>query len=320
MTLRPIPALITALSLLAAPPLTAGEQTDSAAVAPRRIIVWHDVTGAAIGAGLTVGITEALKHGVTEWRPDRSDNRSFPSRHASWAYAGAAILSVELSDRFAYTPLLAQTAANAVGMQRVISRRHHPSDVLAGAAVGMLSVRAGYWLSDLIFNTSRRQIFNFSDERHTSLYASTVAIIPLKSKNGDFAFGTGIESVLGINTPLSERFDLGAAVGLRSSPVYSRHQFIDPLSSLALRATADYCIIESRRWSVGVGASASMLHNFHHDTLGISRFGAAADFSADAIHRLTDRISTGLTAAIEGAAIKGFRPAIRLALNTRVTL
>lgn len=320
MTLRPIPALITALSLLAAPQMKAGEQTDSAAVAPRRVIVWHDVTGAAFGAGLTVSITEALKHGVTEWRPDRSDNRSFPSRHASWAYAGAAILSVELSDRFAYTPLLAQTAANAVGMQRVISRRHYPSDVLAGAAVGLLSVRAGYWLSDLIFNTSRRQTINFSAERRSSLYTSTVAIIPLKSKNGDFAFGTGIESVLGINTPLSERFDLGAAVGLRSSPVYSRHQFIDPLSSLCLRASAGYTIIDSRRWAIEAGAAAALLHNFHHTTLGVNRFGVAADLSADAIHRLTNRISTGLTAAIEGAAIKGFRPAIRLALNTRVTL
>lgn len=320
MTLRPIPALITALSLLAAPQMKAGEQADSAAVAPRRVNIWHDVTGAAIGAGLTVGITEILKHAIPEWRPDRSDDRSFPSRHASWAYAGAAILSVELSDRFAYTSLLAQTAANAVGMQRVISRRHYPSDVLAGAAVGLLSVRAGYWLSDLIFNTSRRQTINFSAERRSSLYTSTIAIIPLKSKNGDFALGTGIESAIGIIVPIAERFNIGAAAGLRSTPVYSHRQFVDPLSSLALRATADYCIIESRRWSVGVGASASMLHNFHHDTLGISRFGAAADFSADAIHRLTDRISTGLTAAIEGAAIKGFRPAIRLTLNTRVTL
>lgn len=320
MTLRPIPALITALSLLAAPPLTAGEQTDSAAVAPRRVIVWHDVTGAAIGAGLTVGITEALKHGVTEWRPDRSDDRSFPSRHASWAYAGAAILSVELSDRFVYTSLLAQTAANAVGMQRVISRRHYPSDVLAGAAVGLLSVRAGYWLSDLIFNTSRRQTINFSAERRSSLYTSTIAIIPLKSKNGDFALGTGIESAIGIIAPIAERFNIGAAAGLRSTPVYSHRQFVDPLSSLCLRASAGYTIIDSRRWAVEAGASASLLHNFHHNTLGVKQFGVAADLSADAIHRLTDRISAGLSAAIEGAAIKGFRPSLRIALSTRVSL
>lgn len=320
MTLRPIPALITALSLLAAPPLTAGEQTDSAAVVPRRVIVWHDVTGAAIGAGLTVGITEALKHGVTEWRPDRSDDRSFPSRHASWAYAGAAILSVELSDRFVYTPLLAQTAANAVGMQRVISLRHYPSDVLAGAAVGLLSVRAGYWLSNLIFNTSRRQTFNFSGERRSSLYTSTVAIIPLKSKNGDFALGTGIESAIGIIAPIAERFNIGAAAGLRSAPVYSRRQFVDPLSSLALRATAGCSIIDSRRWTIEVGASASLLHNFHHNTLGVKQFGAAADLSTEAVHRLTGRISAGLSAAFEGASIRGFRPSLRIALNTRVTL
>lgn len=320
MTLRPIPALITALSLLAAPQMKAGEQADSAAVDPRHVNIWHDVTGAAFGAGLTVGITEALKHGVTEWRPDRSDDRSFPSRHASWAYAGAAILSVEFSDRFVYTTLLAQTAANAVGMQRVISRRHYPSDVLAGAAVGLLSVRAGYWLSDLIFNTSRRQTINFSAERRSSLYTSTIAIIPLKSKNGDFALGTGIESAIGIIVPIAERFDFGAAAGLRSAPVYSHRQFVDPLSSVALRATAGYCIIDSRRWAVEAGASASLLHNFHHNTLGVKQFGVAADLSADAIHRLTDRISTGLTAAIEGAAIKGFRPSLRIALCTRVSL
>lgn len=320
MSLKPIVSLITALSLFAGPHVRAGEQADTLSRSTQHTTLWRDVTGAATGAVLTIGITEALKHGVSELRPDRSDNSAFPSRHASWAYAGAAIISVELSDRFAYTPLLAQTAANAVGMQRVISRRHYPSDVLAGAAVGLLSVRAGYWLSDLIFHTSGRQNFDFSGERRTSLYASTVAIIPLKSKNGDFAFGTGIESVLGLNTPLSERFDLGAAVGLRSSPVYSRHQFIDPLSSLCLRASAGYTIIDSRRWAIEAGAAAALLHNFHHTTLGVNRFGAAADISAEAIHRLTDHISAGLYAAFEGSAIKGFRPSLRIALSTRVSL
>ena len=48
------------------------------------------------GAVATIGLTQILKASVNEMRPDRSDNNSFPSRHASWAFAGASVIANEL--------------------------------------------------------------------------------------------------------------------------------------------------------------------------------------------------------------------------------
>ena len=41
--------------------------------------------------------------------------------------------------------------ASAVGLSRIINDRHWTSDVIAGAVIGMASVKFGYWLADLIF-------------------------------------------------------------------------------------------------------------------------------------------------------------------------
>ena len=44
---------------------------------------------------LSCGTTWALKHAIHERRPDGTDNRAFPSGHATVAFAGAAILDKE---------------------------------------------------------------------------------------------------------------------------------------------------------------------------------------------------------------------------------
>ena len=44
---------------------------------------------------LAAGTAYGLKHTVHEWRPDDSDQRSFPSGHATFAFAGATALRHE---------------------------------------------------------------------------------------------------------------------------------------------------------------------------------------------------------------------------------
>jgi hypothetical protein len=101
--------------------------------------------GIAIGAAamtLTHETTELLKDTTDRTRPDESDDRSFPSGHASSA-AGFATLgrknlqSLSLTKRnrtllsIGFTTLAAGTA-----WARVEAKRHHPSDVLVGYALG----------------------------------------------------------------------------------------------------------------------------------------------------------------------------------------
>ena len=44
------------------------------------------------------------------------------------------------------------TVATATGVMRVLNNRHYLSDVLVGAAVGILTAELAYWAADAIFN------------------------------------------------------------------------------------------------------------------------------------------------------------------------
>jgi len=78
------------------------------------------------------------------WFADKDLYTSFPSGHATRAFAVCAALAL-LFRRYA-VPLYA--VAVLIGISRVLALRHYPSDVLAGAFVG---VTAAYWTHALYF-------------------------------------------------------------------------------------------------------------------------------------------------------------------------
>lgn len=96
----------------------------------------------ALGWGLTTGLVTGLKHATGRERPDRSDDLSFPSGHAASSASAAAIANRNLN--FLPLPPSVRNTAQvtnevmvaAVGWARVEGRRHHPTDVLVGAALG----------------------------------------------------------------------------------------------------------------------------------------------------------------------------------------
>jgi hypothetical protein len=86
------------------------------------------------GLLLTYGVAGVLKLGTARERPDGSNRRSFPSVHA----AGTACAAVILWDRYgagAGVPVAALSVFTA--LSRVHMGKHYPSDVLAGAAIGV---------------------------------------------------------------------------------------------------------------------------------------------------------------------------------------
>ena len=87
-------------------------------------------------------MTGALKLTVKEWRPDGSDYRSFPSGHAARAFAGAELVRSEYGWQYG---IGAYAVAAGVGILRIAGEHHYAHDVLAGAAVGILSARLAYW-------------------------------------------------------------------------------------------------------------------------------------------------------------------------------
>lgn len=85
--------------------------------------------------------TDWLKIATGRTRPDGSNDRSFPSGHASRAFAAASLLSLnlgvtEMNDTFrTVLQYTGRGAAWGTAWARVEAGKHYPSDVLAGAAL-----------------------------------------------------------------------------------------------------------------------------------------------------------------------------------------
>ena len=103
--------------------------------------------------GVAYGVKTALKAMIKEERPDHSDNKSFPSGHASMAFAVARSIDKEFRKDCIWIPIAGYAAATAVGIERIASDRHHWYDVVAGAAVGVGSAELTWWLSDKLLGS-----------------------------------------------------------------------------------------------------------------------------------------------------------------------
>lgn len=131
-----------------------GERRTSSVVAsshnwPRFIVN----TGASVIVAF--GVKTVLKKAIKEERPDHSDNKSFPSGHASMAFAAARSIDKEFRKDCIWIPIAGYAAATAIGVERVVNKHHHWYDVVAGAGIGFGSAELTWWLSDLMFGKGR---------------------------------------------------------------------------------------------------------------------------------------------------------------------
>lgn len=100
----------------------------------------------AIANVMAVSVTEILKRGVKEERPDHSDELSFPSGHTTVAFTNAALLYYEFKDSNVWYASSGFLFATATGVLRIANNKHYTSDVLAGAGIGLASgLIVSYW-------------------------------------------------------------------------------------------------------------------------------------------------------------------------------
>ncbi len=79
---------------------------------------------------------EALKYGIEKDRPDGSGDDSFPSGHTADSFAAATFMQQRYGWQWG---IPAYIGATFVAYSRVESDKHYIEDVLAGAAIGIIS-------------------------------------------------------------------------------------------------------------------------------------------------------------------------------------
>lgn len=116
-------------------------------------------------AYISLGIlVNGIKYSVKEKRPDSGARNSFPSGHTATAFMGAELV------RISYplgVGIGAYAVATGVAFLRLYNGRHWLNDVIAGAGIGILSARIGYWLLPL-----NRKLFHIRP-KSTTVITST---------------------------------------------------------------------------------------------------------------------------------------------------
>ncbi|MDQ1769330.1 phosphatase PAP2 family protein [Labilibaculum sp. A4] len=83
-------------------------------------------------------------------RPDGGSYTSFPSSHTALAFANAEFLWQEYKDVSIWYGIAGYTLASSVGVLRIWNDKHWTTDVLAGAAVGILSTKLAYFVHEKV--------------------------------------------------------------------------------------------------------------------------------------------------------------------------
>jgi membrane-associated phospholipid phosphatase len=106
-----------------------------AAGQPRLAAMGGDLVESQLLSGTA---TFALKHAIRRGRPD-GEARSFPSGHAAGTFAAATVIQRHFGVKAA---IPAFSAAAIVSAARLQANSHYPTDIIIGAALGVLSGRA----------------------------------------------------------------------------------------------------------------------------------------------------------------------------------
>ncbi len=91
-------------------------------------------------------LTHIGKYSFKEKRPDSNARNSFPSGHTATVFTGAELMREEYGLGLG---IAAYSVATGVAFLRLYNGRHWFNDVIAGAGLGILSARIGYWMLPL---------------------------------------------------------------------------------------------------------------------------------------------------------------------------
>ena len=116
---------------------------------------WQNRTAILLKAQVVnLGLVYVLKTTLKKTRPDGTAY-SFPSGHTANAFAGATMLAIEYGENHKWMPYVSYAFASGIGVMRMANNKHYISDVLFGAGLGILSVKAAYWTHQYKWNKQK---------------------------------------------------------------------------------------------------------------------------------------------------------------------
>lgn len=185
----------------------------------------------AFSAALMTGSVYALKYSVSRIRPDGSSHDSFPSGHAARSFMAAAILHEEYGWRSPWFSFGGYAVASVTGITRILNDRHWTSDVIAGAVLGIASVKLGYFLADQIFK----------DKYLCGFYGRPAPGFDEAGGYYDIGLFCGYRFIFGKNAagPENGILTYGSSSGIEISVPVSSAPVLHGTAGVAFRASAD---------------------------------------------------------------------------------
>lgn len=249
----------------------------------------RNAVSAAGAVAINATATELLKHNVHRTRPDLSDNHSFPSRHTSWAFTASTIVANELASHSPWWAVGAQAGATAIGMQRILARRHWGSDVAAGALTGIVSTQLAYTLTGILWRDPRCKftLYPHSTLGVKSLTLTTGASFPIgRSEHTHIAtaFTAALTGILPIE---GRRWATTATIGMIAAPITDPEgRNLQPLTILTFSPGGRYVLPLGGAWTLeptlNLGIAAAINTTPEMEPVGF--YGTAG---TDAICRIT---------------------------------
>ena len=115
---------------------------------------WQVLATDAMAGAMMMAAVGGIKYSIDRTRPN-GEGAGFPSGHTATAFLGATLLSHEYGHKSVWIPIAGYSVATATGTLRILNNRHYASDVVVGAAVGILAAELSYWATDAIFNNRK---------------------------------------------------------------------------------------------------------------------------------------------------------------------
>lgn len=126
-------------------------------------------------------LVNTIKYTVQDMRPDDTTRNSFPSGHTATAFMGAELVRREYGGWYGAG---AYGVATVTALLRIYNNRHWSNDLLGGAAIGILSANAAYWLLPV-----ERRLFHWDGA------PVTVAAMPYCAPSGPYHAGLALTVV-----------------------------------------------------------------------------------------------------------------------------